>query len=147
MRALGLFVLAVLVAISSRSPAADARPGDAAIAAFLERSAHDWNYGTLDDFMRGYENSPDTLYVSSSSVIHGYAAIRAHYASRYGNDRSSRGVLSFSDPLQRTFGSDDAVVVAHWHLALRDGGRLTGIFSLVLHRSAAGWRIVVDHSP
>jgi hypothetical protein len=30
---------------------------------------------------------------------------------------------------------------------MADGKKPTGLFSLVLHRTAAGWKIITDHSP
>jgi len=114
------------------------------IGAFMAQSARDWNAGNLDAFMHGYENSPATVYVGAKTIFHGYAAIRGHYASHYGK---TMGVLSFSGLDVRSLGPEYAVAVAHWHLAMTDGSHPTGIFSLVLHRSASGWHIVVDHSP
>jgi hypothetical protein len=138
------FLTASIVFLGSVAPAA-AVSGDGGIAAFLAQSAHSWNYGNLDAFMSSYENSPATVYISSKTVIHGYAAIEAHYASRYG--LKHRGVLSFSGLSERLLGTDYAVAIAHWHLALADGTHPTGIFSLVLHRSHGEWHIIADHSP
>jgi ketosteroid isomerase-like protein len=121
--------------------------GDAAaIRSFLQQSARAWNRTDLDGFMRGYENSPETEYISRSTVLHGYAAIRAHYAAHYGTFRGM-GRLRFSDVSIRPLGAAYAVVVARWHLALPNGTSPTGLFSLVLHRSPAGWHIIADHSP
>jgi ketosteroid isomerase-like protein len=158
----GAFTLALLVALAAVPSAseADAPAARAALAAgtgdaggagasdvagLLARSARAWNHGDLTTFMRSYEDAPDTVYVSATSVIRGYAAIRAHYAAHYG--RSGMGELSFSDLTVRQLGADHAVAVARWHLALPNGAHPTGLFSLVLHRSAGGWHIVVDHSP
>jgi uncharacterized protein (TIGR02246 family) len=126
-------------------PAAAASSDTSGVTYVLAESARAWNRGDLDSFMRGYENSPDTVYVSSKSVIHGYAAIRAHYAAHYG--KTGMGTLGFSDQSVRALGNDYAVVVARWHLALAGGAHPTGLFSLVLHRSPSGWHIVTDHSP
>ncbi|MBD5634649.1 MAG: DUF4440 domain-containing protein [Candidatus Eremiobacteraeota bacterium] len=139
----------VLFAVSigcfaSFAPAA-AAGDESGVAALLVQSARAWNGGDLSSFMRSYENSPETVYVSSKTVIHGYAAIRAHYASHYG--KSGMGVLTFSGLSVRPLGNDYAVAVAHWHLALAGGAHPTGIFSLVLHRSPGGWHIITDHSP
>jgi ketosteroid isomerase-like protein len=46
------------------------------------------------------------------------------------------------DPL----GADYAAVVGRFHLTLEDGKDATGLFSLVFHKTAQGWRIVSDHS-
>jgi ketosteroid isomerase-like protein len=123
---------------------AQATTAISAIPALLAHSADAWNHGDLDAFMTSYENSPATEYISAKTVIHGYANIRAHYAAHYGN---GMGTLTFSGLSVMPLGSDYAVVVAHWHLAMASGAHPTGIFSLVLHRSPGGWHIVADHSP
>jgi ketosteroid isomerase-like protein len=115
-----------------------------AIPALLARSADAWNHGKLDAFMTSYEDAPTTEYIGSKTVIHGYANIRAHYAAHY---HGGMGTLTFSGLSVMPLGTDYAVVVAHWHLALAGGAHPTGIFSLVLHRSTSGWHIVADHSP
>jgi len=140
-RSFAALVLASAIVAAVPARAADVRTE---IGAFMAQSARDWNAGNLAAFMRGYENSPATLYVGAKTIFHGYAAIRGHYASHYGK---TMGVLSFSDLAVRSLGPEYAVAVAHWHLAMTDGSHPTGIFSLVLHRSATGWHIVVDHSP
>lgn len=124
--------------------AATVAPGVQAIEVLLNRSAAAWNRGDLATFMRSYENSPHTVYISSHAVIHGYANIRAHYATAH---PGAMGALSFSELSIRPLGADYAVVVARWHLAMPDGKRPSGLFSLVLHKSAAGWGIITDHSP
>jgi beta-aspartyl-peptidase (threonine type) len=136
--------ISTLLAITAASCTPAFAAGNDGIDTFLTQTAYDWNHGNLDAFMRGYENAPTTLYISSTNVIHGYAAIRARYASHYG---SSMGVLSFSDLTKRMLGADYAVIVAHWHLAMTNGTHPTGIFSLVLHRSSSGWHIIDDHTP
>ena len=116
----------------------------AAVTQVLNRSAADWNRGDLAAFMRSYEPSPNTVYVSSHTVIHGYANIQAHYATAH---PGAMGVLTFSDLSVRPLGADYAVVVARWHLAMASGKKPSGLFTLVLHRSATGWGIITDHSP
>ena len=140
-------VFSCALVAAARSFPADAGSIDTemAIAHLLETSATYWNQGQLDRFMTSYENSPSTTYVSSKSIIHGYDAIREHYASTYRGGHT--GTLSFSDLSTRPLGQDFAVVVARWHLAMHDKSHPSGIFSLVLHRSGSGWHIITDHSP
>jgi len=142
------FLWVLLAGACCGAPAAGASDDattTAAIASLLRTSAGYWNRGRLDDFMQSYENSPATTYVSSKSVIRGFKAIRAHYASSYRGGHV--GTLSMTNVAVRPLGTTYAVVVARWRLALHDGTRPSGIFSLVLHRGAAGWRIITDHSP
>ncbi len=115
------------------------------VTAMLTQSAHDWNRGDLDAFMRGYEPSPQTTYISEKGIIRGYAAIRAHYAAHYG--KSGMGVLSFSGLSARPLGERYALVIAHWHLAMTNGRHPTGVFALLLHRSPSGWHIINDYTP
>ena len=143
MTTLSAFAYAALFVALAAVPAV--AESDDGIASFLSRSAYEWNHGDLDAFMRGYENAPTTLYIGSKTVTRGYAAIRAHYASHYGS--SHMGLLSFSGLSKRMLGPDYAIVVAHWHLAMTNGTHPTGLFSLVLHRSPAGWHIIDDHTP
>jgi ketosteroid isomerase-like protein len=144
MRTTFAFLGAIVAAVTFAAAPADASTPVGSIPALLAHSADAWNHGNLDAFMTSYENAPSTEYISSKTVIHGYANIRAHYAAHYG---SAMGKLTFSGLSVMPLGSDYAVVVAHWHLAMTSGAHPTGIFSLVLHRSPSGWHIVADHSP
>jgi uncharacterized protein (TIGR02246 family) len=137
-----LFVATLLggAAVSAASTDSDVR----AIQTLLDRSAAAWNRGDLATFMQSYDRAPDTVYISSHAVIRGYANIRAHYASAH---PGAMGRLTLTDIAIRLLGTDYAVVVARWHLATADGKKPSGLFSLVLRRSSAGWRIITDHSP
>jgi ketosteroid isomerase-like protein len=143
---LSRFALTLLaLAFVAKPVSAAASPSSAnAIVMLLNRSAAAWNRGDLTTFMRSYENSPETVYISAHAVIHGYANIRAHYSTAH---PGAMGTLSFSDLAIRPLGADYAVVVARWHLAMPAGKSPSGLFSLVLHHSAAGWEIITDHSP
>ena len=58
------------------------------------------------------------------------------------------GTLTFSDlevhPLDEHF----AVTLGKYHLerSKKAGGNADGVFSLVMEKTAEGWRIVVDHT-
>lgn len=136
--------LSLVLAGSAASQAATAQ---SEVAALLAQSSSAWNRGDLDTFMKTYENSPQTEYISSTAVVHGYAAIRARYAGHY--KPGQMGSLSMSDLAVRPLGADYAVANARWHLArpASKGGNVSGLFSLVLHRNAEGWHIITDHTP
>ena len=138
------FFTTIFVGLFANTMPAVADDDTVAITSMLTQSAHYWNHGNLDAFMRGYENASTTVYVSSKRVIHGYANIRAHYAEHYGI--GTLPTLSISDIAVRPLGDRYAVVVARWHLAMHDGTHPTGIFTLVLHRTS-GWHIITDHTP
>jgi ketosteroid isomerase-like protein len=117
-----------------------------AIQRVLEQSADDWCAGDLDAFMRCYENSPDTVYLSSTQVVYGYSAIHSMYAERL------RGTEPMQ-PLKMTLlnvsrlGTTHALAVGRFTLG--SGESVTsraGVWSLVLHNTDAGWRICADHT-
>lgn len=117
----------------------------AAIAKVLADASAGWSRGDLDAFMASYEKAPQINYVSGGKVTEGYDAIREVYAPRFAKPaempKLSTEIVDF-DPL----GANYAAVVGRFHLTLEDGKDATGLFSLVFHKTADGWRIVSDHS-
>ncbi len=105
-----------------------------------------WNAGELDGFAKGYKNSPETLFISGA-VTRGYDQMLLNYHREY-PDRASMGTLGFSGlevtPLDERF----AVVTGRYHLdrGKKQGGAADGVFSLVMEKTAGGWKIVVDHT-
>jgi ketosteroid isomerase-like protein len=105
-----------------------------------------WNAADLDGYMKGYKDSPQTLFIGKQ-VSKGYAEIVAEYKHDYPN-ASSMGTLAFSElevhPLSDTF----AVCLGKYHLdrSKKEGGPADGMFSLVFEKTDQGWKIVVDHT-
>ena len=118
------------------------------IAAVLNQSAADWSRGDLTAFMRCYEDSPDTEFITGAGPIHGYAGIRDHYLKKYGAAAHGLGLLGFSEVETRALGSDYALTTGRFTLRRppADGGDATGIFTLLFHRGRDGWRIAYDHT-
>jgi uncharacterized protein (TIGR02246 family) len=144
-----LLTLAALMSIAAGSPAAaqDAPSKDCgAISAALEDSGAAWSRGDLDGFMRVYESSPETVYVGGAEPVHGFDAIRAMYAARFGDGAASMGRLSLNVLDCRALGADYALVIGRFSLDGLPRGAAAGQFTLVFHRAAAGWRIISDHS-
>lgn len=116
------------------------------ITALVAKSEKSWNKGDLDAFLEDYLRSKEVTYVSNGTVKRGFDAIREHYVSHYGNNKSSMGQL-FLTELEITDLSDSHVlcigkftVVHHSHVPIY------GRFSLILVRTKAGWKIMYDHS-
>jgi ketosteroid isomerase-like protein len=105
-----------------------------------------WNAADLDGYMKGYKDSPETLFIGKQ-VSKGYAEIVAEYKHDYPN-AASMGTLGFSElevhPLSETF----AVCLGKYHLdrSKKEGGPADGMFSLVFEKTDQGWKIVVDHT-
>ena len=123
-----------------------ARDDDAAIRAELNREVAAWNRGDLDGYLTAYEHAPTTFMVGSRP-LRGFDAIAAMYHEKYG-DKARMGQLSFSDLEVRPLGTGYALALGRWALArsAAAGGPVGGWFTVTMHKSAAGWRIVVDHT-
>ena len=105
-----------------------------------------WNRGDLDGFALAYKNAPDTLFLSGT-VHRGFDNMLAEYHQNYPN-KESMGTLSFSALEVHPLGDTYAVCIGRYRLerSKKLGGTAEGLFSLVLEKTADGWKIVVDHT-
>ena len=118
-----------------------------AIRSELAREAAAWNRGDLDGYLSGYERAASTEFVGATKIEHGWDAIAAMY--RKGHPDAARmGIVNFADLEIRVLSGDYALAIGHWSLTRTKeaGGNAGGFFTLTLHKSAAGWRITVDHT-
>lgn len=136
----------ITLSAASQTPSAHTEPGERAIRASLNAQVVAWNTGDIDGFMRGYEDSPQTTFIGHT-VRHGYAEILANYKNKY-SDKAKMGTLTFSGIEVRMLSGVNAVVTGNYHLDFPDTGasEQEGIFSLVLAKTAQGWKIVLDHT-
>ena len=116
------------------------------IRALLDRQVDDWNRGDVRAFMKAYEDSQATTYIGTA-VVKGYQRVLNRYLERYPT-RQNMGALTFSDIEVRMLGADHALVLGRFHLTRPPaaGGEAQGIFTLVLRRTAQGWKIILDHT-
>jgi uncharacterized protein (TIGR02246 family) len=132
-----------------RSASAPPPAGAAAteIRAMLEASARSWNEGDLEAFLDDYQDAPTTAFVGST-VTHGVAEIRRRYLESYWRTGKPAQHLRFESIDVRPLGGDYALALGRYVL-LTPGTTTTegtGWFSLVLARTADGWKIIHDHS-
>ncbi|HEY5056961.1 MAG TPA: DUF4440 domain-containing protein, partial [Acidobacteriaceae bacterium] len=105
-----------------------------------------WNAGDIEGFVNNYKDSPETIFIGRQ-VDKGYKEILEDYRRDY-TTRASMGNLTYSElevtPLSDRF----AICTGRYHLdrGKRDGGPADGMFSLVLEKTAQGWKIVLDHT-
>ena len=117
---------------------------EAAIRGVLGAQVEAWNRGSIDGFMMGYDASPGTRFASGGDVTVGWETVLRRYKARYAT-REAMGRLEFSGLDVRVMSADDALVFGRWTLA-RAEDKPTGLFTLWMHRTAAGWRVVHDHT-
>jgi uncharacterized protein (TIGR02246 family) len=139
----GIVVMAILLAAGVTAARADAT---ADVKAVLDAQVVAWNAGDIKAFMAGYDNSPETTFVGSK-VAHGWQEVFDNYEKNYGS-KDKMGTLSFNELQVRVLDEHVAVVTGRYHLVrtAAGGGDATGIYSLVFHKTAAGWKIVLDHT-
>lgn len=140
MKVLALLPALLLAACAALPPADDA----ANIKSLLAQQSAAWNRGDIDGFMQGYWNDEALRFASGDSVTYGWAAANQRYHEHY-PDRSAMGTLTFSDLDVEMVGADAALVFGRWELR-RDKDRPHGLFSLLLRRTAQGWKITRDHT-
>jgi len=134
----------VVLLIAASAALADS--SEQAIRRVLSDQEQAWNRGDIDGFMKGYENSPNTLFIRKN-VRRGYGSVRRRYHEQYPT-REKMGKLTFSDLSVTLLDADYASVTGEFHLvrAASAGGNASGVFSLLFRRTPAGWKIMLDHT-
>ena len=117
------------------------------IRTMLKNSEAAWNRGDLPAFASDYEDSPETTFVGREVTRGGVQAILDRYRRGYPT-REKMGILTFSEIEVRPLGTDYALATGKFALArtAAGGGDTSGRFTLVLHRTKSGWKIIHDHS-
>jgi uncharacterized protein (TIGR02246 family) len=117
------------------------------IRSLLKNSEAAWNRGDLAAFASDYEDSPETTFIGREITRGGTQAILERYRRSYPN-REAMGKLAFSEIEIRTLAPGVALATGKYELkrAVAAGGDTAGRFTLILHKSSAGWKIIHDHS-
>jgi ketosteroid isomerase-like protein len=137
-------VLLPALVVASSAEAKRVSGGDQEIRAVMKAQVASWNRGDIDGFMEGYARSNATEFVSGDRLTRGWHTVRDRYKKKY-DSLEKMGRLTFSEIKIMPIGSDAALVVGRWKLA-RKSDKPRGLFTLVFRRTAAGWRIVHDHT-
>jgi uncharacterized protein (TIGR02246 family) len=135
-----LALLAVLsTSLAPDDPATDVR-------ALLDGQVVDWNKKDLDGFCAGYWKSPKLVFLSGGEKTEGWEAMRQRYRARYQGEGKAMGTLAFREVEVEPLGPDSAFARGRWELALPEGKKAGGRFTLILRKTGDGWRIVHDHT-
>lgn len=151
-----LLFIAVLSLYSLRSPSSASTPTDvsiakegatvAAVKKVLTTQVAAWNKGDIPGFMAGYANVEGLRFASGNTVTSGWAATKQRYQKRY-TDRKLMGTLTFKDVTVKPLSPEYAEVFGRFHLSRdKDTGDATGLFTLLMHKEAEGWRVLHDHT-
>lgn len=140
MRPLALLLFlstARLLALTPVSPTAE-------IHALLNEQVSAWNRGDIPGFMGAYEKSEKLRFASGGTITHGWQPTLDRYLKRY-PDKATMGTLAFTVHEVELLAPDAALVFGKWELT-RAADKPWGLFTLVLRKRPAGWRIVSDHT-
>lgn len=111
----------------------------------LDDQAAAWNRGDLKSFMRGYLKSDELTFFSGNKKTKGWKETLERYQKTYQADGKEMGKLTFDELSIELLGPTHALVRGRFKLQLK-GENPTGIFTLILRKSNAGWRIIHDHT-
>jgi ketosteroid isomerase-like protein len=116
----------------------------AAIKATLDTTAAGWNRGELPVYLSAYVDSATAM--GSTGLVRGVSGIEAQMRGGYWRTGKPLQMLTYDHLEIRPIGPSQAVVTGQYILS--GGGRpvRTGWFTTIWVRTAAGWRMVHDHS-
>jgi uncharacterized protein (TIGR02246 family) len=119
----------------------------AEVTALLKDSEAAWNRGDLEKFASCYEDSPQTTFIGKTVTKGGPKEILERYKRGYPT-REAMGALTFSEIEVRPLGTDFALANGKFTLERTPAGGsgVSGRFTLVLHKTRSGWKIIHDHS-
>lgn len=140
-----LFLLILFAAASAYPQSAkEVSKAKTDIVAVMDAQAAAWNRGDVDDFMRGYWNSSELVFVSGDGVTRGWQPTLDRYKKNY-SSREKMGTLKFSDLEIDVLSKTSAVVLGSWALT-RANDNPHGKFTLIFKKFGDGWKIIHDHT-
>lgn len=136
-----MFLMLTLGSVISGAPLQDR----AAIQRVLDDQSAAWNKGDLTGFMKGYLEADNLSFFFGNSKTKGWKETLERYRKKYQADGKEMGKLSFDEMSIEMLGNDHALVRGRFRLQLKSDNP-TGIFTLVMRKTPAGWRIIHDHT-
>jgi ketosteroid isomerase-like protein len=114
------------------------------VRALLDRQVRAWNQGDIEGFMAGYAQTDTLRFASGGTVRTGWQTTLERYRSAY-PDRAAMGRLVFDRLEIEVLAPRWVSVFGAWRLDRAEDAP-QGLFTLLVHRTADGWRIVHDHT-
>lgn len=112
----------------------------------LDAQAAAWNRGDLEAFVATYEDSPSITFFGKT-LSRGRGEVLARYKKTY-KSAEQMGKLRFELLDMRALGTEHFLVLGRFFLSrpASGGGDASGQFTLILHKTPKGWKIIHDHT-
>jgi ketosteroid isomerase-like protein len=143
---IAILIVPLLLASGQSEQPKSVPPAETDIRHLLANQVEAWNKGDLEGFMAGYWHSPDLTFFSGTTITQGWEPTLQRYRQRYKGEGKEMGHLEFLELNVDLLDNKTAVVTGKWLLTMSDGKKPGGLFTLILKRMPAGWRIVHDHT-
>jgi uncharacterized protein (TIGR02246 family) len=129
------------VRVTGMAPVNDA---ETAIPAIMNAMAEAWNTNDLAAHIRPYADS--ATFMGNNGPIRGRDRVGESLARSFWRDGKAKQRLSFDRITIRPLGEYHALQTGHFLLTGGGESDKQGWFSLTWEKTAAGWRIIHDHS-
>ena len=93
--------------------------------------------------MEDYWKSEDFTFQSGNNRLYGWQSLLNRYEKSYSGE--NWGKLDFTDIQIKVLSNDHAYALGRYKLTYKDSTK-EGLFSIILQRMPAGWKIIHDHS-
>ena len=144
----GLTFFTMVIVLSCSQAAATAGSdanAEQAIRSVLVQQVGAWNRGDIKEFMSGYWNSPDLIYVGNTKVTRGWQILFDRFEELSKSSGGQLGTLELPET-QISILSPDSALVWGTYRVLQPGQDRKGQYTLVLRRFQEGWRTVYDRT-
>lgn len=123
--------------------AAENDPKAKEITTAMDKAAEDWNKGNLDAYIGFYDPSATMMMKTAPAGMEG---IRGLYEKSYFKDGMPKQNLRYTNMKVRFLGKKFALLTGGFTLYGNNLSERSGVYSLVLEYTKAGWKILHDHS-
>ena len=135
--------LLMISAISCSRGKLDISTIESEIQTLITRQEAAWNDKNIEGFMEDYWKSEDFTFQSGNNRLYGWEALLNRYKKSYSAE--NWGNLDFTDIQIKVLTNDYAYALGRYKLTLKDSAK-EGLFTIILKKMPAGWKIIHDHS-
>lgn len=94
--------------------------------------------------MKGYDKTPNLLFVGKSGITKGWQQTLDRYKTGYPT-KNHTGTLTFDVLEVQPINSEAYLLIGEFHL-IRNVGKADGIFTLVFKKIDNQWKVISDHT-